>query len=251
MTINPYSLPNPSDHERYFTDDITLLPLGIIWQSMRGQPIIVRALVFVYFVIRKLLRQRMPASYGTRYPPQLIAISNEELPEDANQALAPFDAACEAAGMQHLGHFRPSWIGRKRGVLSIWIDPGRTMWCGTTWFEIQIGEQREPRAVFYCHSETADDIELDTAIETADLWIPQLIPPHVELERVPSGSTVAEIITHHKQKIANRTDLVTFDPSTIIAHIEQMGRRQIEFMQSKGFYAELSPEEIDRLQPAS
>lgn len=33
MTLNPYSLPNPQDHDRYFTDDITLLPLGIIWED--------------------------------------------------------------------------------------------------------------------------------------------------------------------------------------------------------------------------
>ncbi|MFN3151311.1 hypothetical protein [Bremerella sp.] len=247
MTLNPYSLPSTNDRERYYTDDITLLPFGTIWRSMRGQAVITRTLVFLYFTFLKVLGKRMPANYGTRHPPCLTAIPKEQLPDEAAQAMADFTDACQAAGMEHMGYYQPSWIGRKRGVLSVSMDPQRTMWCTTTWFEIQLGEQSKSRAVFACHSETIGGEQLNTSVETAELWIPQMIPPNVTIDRIASDSAVASIIDHHRATIANRTDMATFDPSSLVAHIERRSLEVCEFMVAKGFYAELTPEEIDQL----
>ncbi|WDI42187.1 hypothetical protein [Bremerella sp. P1] len=251
MTLNPYSLPNPKDHDRYFTDDITLLPVGIIWQSLQGQSIFLRTLFFVYFVVRKLFRQRMPASYGTHYPPTLTETTEEHLPDDARQALTAFDHQCQAAGMEHVGYFLPSWIGGKSGVVSISLDHQRMVWCTANWLEIRVGQYGNARVVFACHSETADGTELHTSVETAELWIPQMIPSNVQIDRIPRGSTVADIIEHHQTSVADRTDLVAFDNDSLIAHIQRRSLELIDFMVSKGFYVELTADEIDRLRRTS
>lgn len=122
------------------------------------------------------------------------------------------------------------------------------MWCTTTWFQIELGEFNKSCAVFACHSETIDGGQLNTSVETAELWIPQMIPPNVTIDRIASDSTVVATIDHHNITIANRTDIATFDPSSLIAHIEQRSLEQFDFMVSQGFYAELTPDEIDQLQ---
>ncbi len=251
MNQNPYASPNLNGLPKYFTDDITLLPVGVIWASMCGQPLVPRTTAFLYFVARKALRQRMPAYYGTRYPPRLTAIEPEQLPAEAEQPISQHDESCRAAGLQHFGYYLPSWIGFKRGVLSIWTDPNHTMWSTTIWFEITLGEHQNTRTVFSCHSETTDETELHTAAQTMDVWISQMIPPGVEIHRLAADASISEIIEHHRNTIADRTDLAPFDPASLRSLIEQRSQEQIDFLLFQRLYAELTPAEIERLQRAA
>ncbi|MCM2372393.1 hypothetical protein [Aporhodopirellula aestuarii] len=247
MIPNPYSLPASLEHHRYFTDDITLLPVSTIWRTMRGQPSFVRTLAFTYLLARKALGKRLPANHATQYPPALTEITQAEVFDDATQAIADFDNDCHAAGMDHAGYFAPSWIGGKRGVLSVSINQRGIVWCTSTWFEILVRDSRVTRVVFACHSEAADGTELHTAADTPDDLYQQLIPPNVEVERVPITSNASEVIARHEARITNRTDLISLDPTSLISHLEQRSLAQVDFMVSKGFYSQLTQDEVQRL----
>ena len=59
----------------YYTDDITLMPLGAIWRMLRQASGLSRVLVFIYFVLRKVLRSRLPANYAAARPDLLPRIT--------------------------------------------------------------------------------------------------------------------------------------------------------------------------------
>lgn len=247
MNDNPYNPPQPiTSTGQYYSDDMILLPAKVIWRMLYRQSKL-GALLFPYFMARKLLNLRHPPNYAFQRITELPAIAEEQIPPDVGQAFKPLNEVCEANDMVHMGYYRAHGIGNRMIMHSYWLDATATMYSTITWIEISMGALRNNRLVFACHSCSESGIELHTSPVKPQDWIPELIPPGHELFDLPPDSTPSKVIQTHRERIANRTDIRRFDKDSLIKHIIRSSQDQFDFMYDKGFYAPLTAAEAIHL----
>ncbi len=244
MTVNP----PPNDvQNRYFTDDITLLPVTAIWRICRRQGVTGWLMLFLMLVARKFLGMRYPANHATCRVVQLTPISNDDIPECTRAALAAFEAACHGCGMEQISWFRPPWIGNKAGMFSIWLQPSGEVYCNITQVELRHGEFYNSKTIFACHSKLSSGVELHTSTMAPEDWIPELVPPDQDIERLAPGTEPLQVIERHRQRIAGRSDVIRFTSKTLLDEIVVGSQKLVDFLVAKGFYAPLSSIEVQRL----
>ena len=248
MDDNPYKAPASAwSSAEFYTDDITLMPIIAIWRALRGQPLFGRVLAFLYILARKALGKRFPANHGTRRPTELTSVPPDEIPGDIRAALAPFDDACTARTMKHLGYFRPQWIGNKRGLVSLWLDPTGATSCSITWIDMRLGSFRKTKVVFACHSTLASGVELHTGPVAPEDWIPEVVPPNQELMRLPVDVQPSHVIERHRERLANRSDVVCFNVDSLLTETVRRSQDLFDYLVAKRIYTPLTVEEAERL----
>lgn len=231
----------------YYTDDVTLLPIRVIWRAMRRQPMPAAFVAFLYILARKFLRRRFPANHGSHRQPRLTSSLSDDIPFDVRMAFAPFGKVCEARGMNHVGFFHPEWIGNKRGLFSIWLDPQGLVYCTIAWIDLRLGDQRRSKVVFSCHSVLVSGVELHTGPLAPEDHIPEMIPPDQDLLPLPLDTTPCDAIDRHRERITGRGDIVCHDAASLMAHLIRGSERLLDHLVAKGIYAPLTSVEVERL----
>ncbi len=250
MTENPYKSPQEPEN-RYFTDDITLLPISAIWRTCRRQGVTGLFVLFPLFVGRKLLNLRYPANHATFRIEQIAPLADKDLSQATRDALGAIEAVCRDCGMERITVFRPPWIGNKSGVFSIWLQPGGVIHCSIVQIELRLGTFYKSKTVFACHSKLESGVELHTSALAPEDWIPELVPPDQDIERLPPTTEPFQVIERHRQRVADRSDLVRFTGETLLHEILIQSQKQFDFLVSKGIYAPISAIEVQRLKSAN
>jgi hypothetical protein len=246
MTENPYQSPVDAQR-RYFTDDITLLPITVIWRTCRRQGLTGWFILFPMFLGRKLIRWRFPANHATCRVDRLSPITNDDLPPATRIAIDAFETVCRQCGMEQVSLFRPPWIGNKKGVFSVWIEPGGEVYCNITQIDIRLGTFHKSKTVFACHSKLKSGVELHTSPLAPEDWIPEMVPPDQDIAPLPPDTDPLQVVEQHRQRIAGRSDVVRFTSQTLLEEIVRGSQKQFDFLVAKGIYAPLSEVEIQRL----
>lgn len=245
MRDNPYQSPDMSP--KFYTDDITLLPITAIWRTVRRQTILAQAFLFPCFLVRKMLKLRYPANHGTCRPTELHPVGDVQLPPVVRDAFAPYQEACSAQGMNPMGCFQPPWIGNRTAFSSIWLDRTGKTYVTIIWIHIRLGALQNTNTVFACHSQLLSGVELHTVPVAPQNWTPEIIPSNQHLLRLDEGVQPLSVIDCHNKRIANRSDVIHYDESSLPEQIIRNAQDLFDFMVAKGFYSPLSAVEVENL----
>jgi hypothetical protein len=230
----------------FYTDDITLLPTRAIWQFIRRRPIRQRVFLFIIVLVRKALNRRFPANHGMARPEEVIPLCDDELPPNVREAFTPFVRACHEAGMSLVCNFRSLCIGNKRGFHSVWLDPRGVAYLDIFWLHLRVGQLEKSDVRCGCHSRLTSGVILHTAPLAPEYWIPEFAPPNHDLMRLAADAPPCEVIDRHRERIANRSDLVRFDANSLLKEIIHTGQEVVDFLVEKGILSPLTEAEIQR-----
>jgi hypothetical protein len=244
--------PNTSIHgisglPQFYTGDITLMPVAVIWRMVARQSILRRCLLFSYFLGRKALKLRHVACQGSCRPTHIPSIPDEQVPDEVNEAFIPFVEVCSANHMKRVRCIRSPCIGNKTSFTSIWLDPTGKVYCSITWIDLRLGALRKTKTLLACHTWLDSGVELSTAQVTPEEWIPELIPPRHDIMPLAADTQPSDVIDCHYERIANRSDIVRMDEDLLLKRILRGSQEVFDHMVSKGVYSPLTDAETQQL----
>lgn len=231
----------------YYTDDITLMPVRVIWRICHRNGGLASWLNFLQLLVRKSLRRRYPATFGVCHVQEITPLPADQIPSEVHALWSTGAAACAAAGFRLAFFFRPPYIGQKRAYWAVYLHEGGTVWATQTWLQITLGAESRFKVVFGCHSKSISGIEFHTSPVPPEHWHPELVPDYQRLQPLPPETSEAETIRIHFQRLEGLEDLEHFDVESLRCEIAAASGRVLRHHVKTGLYSPLTPVEVARL----
>lgn len=231
----------------YYADDITLMPVVVIWRMVSQGSLLTGLPVFLYFLVRKVLRLRHPANYAAARPDVLSKITREAVPSEVLCEMTPDVETCQAAGFTVVTWTHPDIIGNKQSYAVMMLHESGLVSATVVWFRISLGDQVRRQTVFSCQSFDESGTHLCTGPVANRQWIPELIPPDTDAVQLDIDTTASETIEAHFNRISGRDDLVRFNDATLEKQVLSGAQSMVDFMIKRRFYVPITAAEYERL----
>jgi hypothetical protein len=231
----------------YFTDDITCMPARMIWRTVWRTAPLLSVPLFLMFLLQRSLGWRPPANYGLARPVSLPEIQPEQVPPAVCESMRPHLEALANLGFQQMFYLNPLYIGGKQSYSVVLLHSGGLIFATVVWFFISRGSQTRSNVVSSCHSLDSHGKQMTTGPLASEHWNPELIPPFHDLLPLPLGTSPADVLAIHQERVSAMKDLVRLNRDSLAAHMLNLINRLIDFMVEKGYYVPLSPAEIASL----
>jgi hypothetical protein len=236
-----------TDEPDYYTDDITRLPYGVLWRCTIRASVAFGPTVFLLFALRKLLGWRFAANHGVARLESLPRVPANDIPRGVREAMAEPIHDLREAGFTVAFCLEGTYIGSKRSFAAVLLHETGRVIATVTWMRLSVGTTTTRRIILGLQSKRTDGTEIVTGPLADTDWVPELIPPYVEFEKLDADTPPPEVLRVHLGRIAPETDLRTFDEETLAVEMLNEGQRLFDFLVEKGFYAPLSDADVRRL----
>ena len=231
----------------YFTDDITRLPLSMMWRIVWRTAPLVSVPLFLLFLVQRSIGWRPPANYGLAKPASLPEVRPEQVPPEVREEARPYVEAISPLGFEEVFWLNPPYIGGKQGYSLVLLNQNGYFFATVVWIRITRGPQTRTAVIFACHSVGSQGTQISTGPLAPEQWNPELIPPFHDLLPLPLGTPPADVVGIHEERVAAMKDLVCWNRDSLAAHMFSSLLRMIDFMVEKRHYIRLTPAEVARL----
>lgn len=233
----------------YYTDDITLLPSSAIWKSSCRASIAMAPGLFAFFYIRKLLKLPFRPNYGAPWPETLPIVPIEALSSEARDAFALRFPELAANGFELAFCLETPFIGTKWGASAVFLSNDGICYATLVWLKLRLRGFERSETTFACHSSLSNGEVISTAPVRQAIWIPELIPPGVDLTRLPETTTPDQVIHSHLQRLGTLEGASrVLDQNSLREQMHETAQKLFEHLVGKGFYRQLKPSEVAQLQ---
>jgi hypothetical protein len=236
-----------TDEPEYYTDDITRLPYGVLWRCTIRASVVFGPIVFLLFALRKLLGWRFAASHGVARLESLPRVPAIDIPRGVRETMAEPIHELREAGFTVAFCLEGTYIGSKRSFAAVLLHETGRVIATVTWLRLTVGTTTTRRLILGLQSKRPDGTEIVTGPLADSDWVPEIIPPYVEFEKLDADTPPRKVLRIHLDRIARETDLRTFDEETLGVEMLDEGRRLFDFLVAKGYYARQSDADVRRL----
>ena len=140
------------------------------------------------------------------------------------------------------------FIGAKWGASAVFLSHDGECYATLVWLKLRLRSFERSETIFACHSLLPNGDVLSTAPVRQAIWIPEMIPPGVKLNRLPESTPPEEVIRAHRDRVRLPPMAAQLlDENSLRGHMLQSAQRLFEHLVGKGYYRRLSEAEVGRL----
>ena len=223
------------------------MPARAIWSALwRGAPV-AAVPFFVAYMIGKILGLRLRQSWAVKRAESFSLIPREKIPGEILDRFRPYEGACEKAGFQLCGYFEPPYIGKKYGVVAVYLQDGGAIWATVAWVRLYWKTMSKDTIVFGCHSKLKSGIIFDTGPMAPQHFIKCMIPPSHEVIRLPLDASPQQTIEEHRARISGVSDIVCFEKYRLRDELARNAQDVLDHFIQQRIYVPLTPNEVQRI----
>jgi hypothetical protein len=231
----------------YYTYDPIQLPFASLWRLCWRLYWFAAPLVFLYLALRKLLRLRRAAYWGSPRPERIDPLAATALPFIVRNEFEPAERACQAAGMRHVYYTTQPRIGGKEAYAATYLSADGAFYAGIVWTRFSYRGQTQATTVFACHTRLGGGGQFHTSAMPAPHLTADIIPPDHEILRMPPGTSPEEVITRHIERVHEASGVLRLREDNLVRLVLDDAQQLFDRMVEKGHYVPLTEKEVARL----
>jgi hypothetical protein len=235
-----------TDHA-WYTENALRLPTDLLWRSSLRQGLFLGPQVFLILLVRKALGWKLRPAFALRRATELPRVSERSVPADVLERFVPVRRACQAAGFHPCFLTKPPHLGGRTVYAAIFLSEDGLTAAMSAFVITKAGRRLVEQLSLVCESHSTSGNRLVTQPMDAALAREGVVMPGVDLLPLAPTIEASEAIAAHRERIADRSDLVRFDAESLEAMIVTSSQRYFDWRVEQGLLVPVSPRDVARL----